>query len=296
MLLLFIGNDRTLIEEQIEYALVCHGFNKYQSIENPQQAYLNCLTHGLTSVNTATLLEVNQSDLELDLSLIPRLAKSKNLLFIVCPSWNNKTKLGQALKPYLQIQAQLPSNWNKKEINKAIDFYAGQLGLTLSDEVKEYLRVALNNNFPQLRSGLSTVALLSTNPTLALVRQIIPSEYATAIELKEMILLKRRKEIPAYVQKLKGIVPEQVILASLSTQFTTMMQSAIALSNNLADPEVAKFAGISNVKRLYFIKQEALMGSVEQFIWLNKVINDTQRQLQYSNCDLSAKLILMTCW
>lgn len=296
MLLLFIGDDRTLIEEQIEYALVCHGFNKYQSIENPQQAYLNCLTHGLTSVNTATLLYVNQSDLELDLSLIPRLAKSKNLLFIVCPSWNSKTKLGQALKSYLQSQAQLPSNWNKKEINKAIDFYAGQLGLTLRYEVKEYLRVALNNNFPQLRSGLSTVALLSTNPTLELVRQVIPSEYATAIELKEMILLKRRKEIPAYVQKLKGIVSEQVILASLSTQFTTVMQSVIALSNNLSDPEVAKFAGISNVKRLYFIKQEAQMGSVEQFVWLSKVIQDTQRQLQYNNCDLSAKLMLMTCW
>lgn len=204
--------------------------------------------------------------------------------------------MGQALKPYLQSQAQLPSNWNKKEIDKGIDFYAGQLGITLSYEVKEYLKVALNNNFPQLRSGLSTVALLSTNPTLELVRQIIPSEYATAIELKEMILLKKRKEIPAYVQKLKGIVPEQVILASLSTQFTTVMQSAIALSNNLSDPEVAKFAGISNVKRLYFIKQEVQMGSVEQFVWLNKVIQDTQRQLQYGNSDLSAKLILMTCW
>lgn len=276
--------------------MVCYGFDKYQSVENPQQAYLKCLTHGLTSVNTATLLEVNQSDLELDLSLIPRLAKSKNLLFIVCPSWKSQTKLGQALKPYLQSQAQLPSNWNKKEIDKGIDFYAGQLGLTLSYEVKEYLRVALNNNFPPLRSGLSTVALLSPNPTLELVRQIIPSEYATAIELKEMILLKRRKEIPAYVQKLKGIVPEQVILASLSTQFTTMMQSEIALSKNLSDREVAKFAEISNVKRLYFIKQEVQMGSVEQFVWLNKVIQDTQRQLQYGNCDLSAKLMLMTCW
>lgn len=296
MLLLFIGDDRTLIEEQIEYALVCHGFNKYHSIENPQQAYLNCLTNGLTSVRTATLLYVSQSDLELDLSLIPRLAKSKNLLFIVCPSWNSKTKFGQALKPYLQSQAQLPSNWNKKEIDQGIDFYAGQLGITLSYEVKDYLRVALNNNFPQLRSGLSTVALLSTNPTLELVRQIIPSEYATAIELKKMILLKKRKEIPAYVQKLKGIVPEQVILVSLSTQFTTVMQSAIALSNNLGDLEVAKFAGISNVKQLYFIKQEVQMGSVDQFVWLNKVIQDTQRQLQYSNCDLSAKLMLMTCW
>lgn len=48
MFLLFVGDDRTLIEEQIEYAMVCHEFNKYQSRENPQQAYLKCLTHGLT--------------------------------------------------------------------------------------------------------------------------------------------------------------------------------------------------------------------------------------------------------
>ena len=305
MIFLFTGNDKTLIQEQIKYILKSHGLNKCHTSSEPQQAYLECLNRNLISPLTATLLETNQRDLKLDLKLIPRLVKSPNLLLIVSDSWDNRTQVGQALKPYLVSHADLPNNWNQKDINRGIDFYAGQLGLNLSFEVKEYLRLALNNNFPMLRSGLSTVALLSVNPTLNLVRQVIPSEYATAIELKEMILHKRRGEIPAYLAKLKSHVPDRVVLASLRTQFNLLLQTAIALralakpialKQNLSDKDIAKLAGIGNVKRLYFLRQELEQISIEQLIWLNKLIEDTQRRLQYNTCDLSARLMLMCCW
>ncbi len=93
--------------------------------------------------------------------------------------------------------SKLPSNWNKQGIDRGIDFYASQLGLNLSSEVKEYLCHALNNNFSMLRNGLGTIAVLSNNPNLALVREVIPSEYASAIELKDIILQRRRSEIPS---------------------------------------------------------------------------------------------------
>ncbi|MDJ0593756.1 MAG: hypothetical protein QNJ72_27885 [Pleurocapsa sp. MO_226.B13] len=296
MIFLFTGNDKTLIQEQIKYILKSHELNKYHTSSEPQQADLECLNRNLISPRTATLLETSQRDLKLDLKLIPRLVKSPNLLLIVSQSWDNRTKVGQALKPYLVSHADLPSNCHKKEIERGIDFYAGQLGLNLSFEVKEYLRLALNNNFPMLRSGLSTVALLSTNPTLDLVRQVIPSEYATAIELKEMILHKRRGEIPAYLTKLKSHVPDKVVLASLRTQFNLLLQTAIALKQNLNDKDIAKLAGIGNVKRLYFLRQELEQISIEQLIWLNRLIEDTQRRLQYNTCDLAARLMLMCCY
>ena len=270
MIFLFTGDDLSLIYKQAEHILKAHGLSKYRKSQQPSSAYISCL--------------------------IPRLAKSQNLLFIVSQSWNNRTKIGQALKPYLVTHADLPSSGHKKDIDRGIDFYARQLGMNLTFEVREYLRLALNNNFALLNSGLATIALISTNPNLELVSQIIPSEYATAIDLKEMILQRKRSEISAYVDKLSSHVPDKVILASLKTQFNLLLQTAIALKQNLSDRDVATFAGISNVKRLYFIRKELEQISIEQLIWLNSLIEHTQKQLSYRGYNLSAKLILMCYW
>ncbi len=305
MIFLITGTDRTLIEEQIKYILNGYGLEKYRNIETPQPANLECLNHSLISPITATLLETVPKDLNLDLKLIPRLVKSQNLLFIVCQNWNSQTKIGQALKPYLVSHTDLPSNWNKKDINQGIDFYARQWNLNLTYEVKEYLRLALNNNFPLLRSGLSTVALLSTNPTLDLIKQIIPSEYATAIELKEMILQRKQAEIKAYAAKLACRIPDKVVIASLITQFNLLLQTAIALralakpiaiKQNLEDKEIAKFAEIGNTKRIYFLRRELEQISLEQLIWLNELSQKTKYDLQHNSCNLSARLMLMCRW
>ena len=296
MIFLITGTDRTLIEEQIKYILNSYGLEKYRNIEIPQQAYLECLNHSLIDPLTATLLLTVPKDLKLDLKLIPRLDKSQNLLFIVCQNWHSQTKIGQALKPYLVSHTNLPNNWNQKDINQGIDFYARQWNLNLTYEVKEYLRLALNNNFSLLRSGLSTVALLSTNPTLDLIKQIIPSEYATAIELKEMILQRKRAEIKAIAAKLTCCIPDKVIIASLSTQFNLLLQTAIAIKQNLEDQEIAKLAEISNPKRIYFLRRELEQISLEQLIWLNELSHKTKYDLQHNTCNLSARLMLMCCW
>ncbi|MGV2831779.1 hypothetical protein [Myxosarcina sp. GI1(2024)] len=143
---------------------------------------------------------------------------------------------------------------------------------------------------------MATIAVLSTNPNLALVKEVIPSEYASAIELKEMILQRRRSEIPNYVTKLTAFTDGRAILASLGTQFTLLMQTAIGIRSNLNDAEIAKFAQIGNVKRLYFLRGELQHISVEQLVWLNNQIKTTKHQLTYNACNLTAKLMLMCCY
>ena len=296
MILLFTGDDRTLIQHQIKHLLKEAGLSRLDNINDCRRACLKCLSRGIDRKASATLLEVCIQDLAVDLNMIPRLAKSKNLLFIICEGFSTKTKLGKALKAYIISNVSLPNNWNKKNISRAIDFYAKQHGLTLSSVVIDYLYQALNNDFALLNSGLSTLALLSNDPPLELVKQIIPSQYATAIELKELILARKIRELPQYIQKLQGLVPDRVIITSLATQFTLLMQTAIAIEQNLNDREVAKFANIRNVNRLYFIKRELRSISVEQLVWLNTVIRDTKLKLQFNRCDLSARLILMCCY
>ncbi|MDJ0596002.1 MAG: hypothetical protein QNJ72_39475 [Pleurocapsa sp. MO_226.B13] len=296
MIFLFSGNDKILIEQQIEHILSQYQLSKYSKFEDSKEAYLRCLTISLLTKVTATVIELPQVQLDLDISMVSRLHKSKNLLFIVCPSFNSRTKLGEALKPYLVSNSSLPNNWNKQGIKQAIDFYARQFGLNLTPEVKAYLHLALNNNFSLLRSGLDSLALLSTNPPLDLVKEVVPDLYATAIDLKQLILQRKRGEIKSYVTKLRAFAHDQVILASLGTQFTMLMQTAIGIQQNLSDTDIAKLAGIKNVKRLYFLRQELEHISIEQLIWLNRSIKDTQRQLNYNTCDLTARLMMMCCW
>lgn len=296
MILVFTGNDRTLVQQQIKHILKENNLAKVNQQNSCKQACLSCLSRGFTKEITASLLEVSSQELKIDIKTVSRLAKSKNLLFIVCEGLSLRTKLGKTLKPYIVSNVDLPNNWNSKDINKAIDFYAQNYNLTLSYVVKDYLRQALNNNFALLNSGLSTLALMSHNPSLELVREVIPSEYATAIDLKEMILAKQKQELPEYILKLQGLVPDRVIVASLATQFTLLMQSAIALSQDLSDGQVAKFAGISNVKRLYFIKQDLATVTVEQLVWLNTILRNTKNDLKYNRCDLLARLMLMCCY
>lgn len=297
MLFILTGNDQTLIEQHIRQILASYKLKKYSTLEDIKQASIRCLTFNLMGEVTATVLETSHQELKyLDLSQIPRLNKSKNLLFLILENLDNRTKLGQALKPYLVSDSKLPPNWNKQGIDLGIAFYADQLGVNLSSEVKEYLCHALNNNFSMLRNGLETIAVLSSNPNLALVKEVIPSEYASTIELKEMILQRRRVEIPDYIAKLTAFTHEGKILSSLETQFTLLIQTAIGIRNNLGDAQIAKFAQIKNVKRLYFLRQELRQISVEQLVWLNNQIKETKEMPNYNNNNLKARLILMCCY
>ena len=297
MLFILTGNDRALIEQHIKQILASYRLEKYSTLKDIKQACINCLTFNLTGEVTATVLELSEGESKhLNPNQIPRLNKSRNLLFLILESLDSRTKVAQALKPYIVSDSKLPSNWNSQGIDRGIDFYAGQLGLNLSSEVKEYLRHALNNNFSMLHNGLETIAVLSSNPNLALVREVIPSEYASAIELKEMILQRRRSEIPSYIIKLKTFTGDRSILSSLGTQFTLLMQTAIGINSNLNDAEIAKFAQIGNVKRLYFLRRELQQVSVEQLVWLNKQIETTKHESTHNTCNLTAKLMLMCCY
>ena len=86
MIFLFTGDDRSLIYKQAEHILKTHGLSEYRKSQQPQLAYINCLTRSLIAPKTATLLETSQEELKLDLKLIPRLVKSQNLLFIIWSS------------------------------------------------------------------------------------------------------------------------------------------------------------------------------------------------------------------
>ena len=297
MLFILTGNDRALIEQHIKQILASYRLEKYSTLEDIKQACINCLTLNLMGEVKAAILELSEGESKhLDLNQIPRLNKSKNLLFLILENFDSRTKVAQALKPYLVSNSKLPPNWNRQGIDRGIDFYADRLGLNLSFEVKEYLRHALNNNFSLLRNGLETIAVLSSNPNLALIREVILSEYASAIELKEMILQRRRSEIPSYIIKLKTFTGDRSILSSLGTQFTLLMQTAIGINSNFNDAEIAEFAQIGNVKRMYFLRRELQQVSVEQLVWLNKQIETTKHELTHNTCNLTAKLMLMCCY
>ena len=74
------------------------------------------------------------------------------------------------------------------------------------------------------------------------------------------------------------------------------MQTAVGINSNLNDSEIAEFAQIGNVKRLYFLRRELQQVSVEELVWLNNQIETTKHELTHNTCNLKAKLMLMCCY
>ena len=297
MIYLFAGNDITHHQQQIDILLAEKGLTKYSQLEDLESAYWRCLNRSLLSEITVTIISLYARDLaKLKLDRLPLLHSSPNLLIIICVDFVRQTKIGKAFQPYLVNNASVPNNWDKRGIAQNIDFYANQLGLYLTPKVKEYLLQAVNNNFPLLHNGLKTVAILSGQPDLALIREIIPSEYANSIELKEMILRRQRAKIPDYITKLIALNKQRTILGGLSYQFTLLMQTAVAIEANLSDDQISRLAGIGNTKRIYFLRRELKQVSIPQLIWLNHQISTNRYELYNNLPYLKAKLLHMCCY
>lgn len=297
MIYLFAGNDITHHQQQIDILLAEKGLTKYSQLEDLESAYWRCLNRSLLSEITVTIISLYARDLaKLKLERLPLLHSSPNLLIIICVDFVRQTKIGKAFQPYLVNNASVPNNWDKRGIAQNIDFYANQLGLYLTPKVKEYLLQAVNNNFPLLHNGLKTVAILSGQPDLALIREIIPSEYANSIELKEMILRRQRAKIPDYITKLIALNKQRTILGGLSYQFTLLMQTAVAIEANLSDDQISRLAGIGNTKRIYFLRRELKQVSIPQLIWLNHQISTNRYELYNNLPYLKVKLLHMCCY
>ncbi|MEL6439146.1 MAG: hypothetical protein AAFQ80_07845 [Cyanobacteria bacterium J06621_8] len=297
MLYLFIGNDFTAHQIQISKLLGEMNLHPPKVIEDLKSGCSRCLTNSLLSEVTVTKVSVQTQDLKfLEPKLIKRLHSSLNVLILLCQDFNGQAKVGKILEPYVYASASLPNTWDKRGIKQNIDLYAKRLGLYLSPGVKEYLVEAVNNDLPVIYNGLSTISLLSSKPEMELVRQIIPSIYASSIELKDMILERRRDWIPEYLDRLVLITTkQQAIIGALKYQFSTLLQVAVGIDAALDNQGIAQIADINNPKRIYYLRQELQQVSVPQLVWLNQQLLEADKSYYSLPC-LKAKLVYMCCY
>ena len=96
--------------------------------------------------------------------------------------------------------------------------------------------------------------------------------------------------------KLESVTSNLSVIGSLSTQFTTLMQVAIGIKQGLSDRDLTQFSKLSNVKRLFYLRQELKKISVEQLIWLNRELEVCHHQLIYGKCNFKAKLLYLANW
>lgn len=294
MLKVYSGTDRALIDTQIDSVLNQQNLQA-SKCDDPTKARHRCSSHSLLDPRTATILETSLKELNWSRRQILVMAKSPNLLFVICPSWDERSKTAKLLAGYV-TKLELPSQWKKQDLKNAVTFYGNKHGLHLTPDVTQYLFEALNNNFAVLDNRLSTLALLTNSPSLELVKELIPNEYATAIELKDLILNKDMNAIAICSDRLENVTSKLSIIASLSTQFTSLMQVAIGIERGLSDRDLAKFSKLSNVKRLYYLRQELKKISVEQLVWLNRETEKCRSSLIYGKCNFKAKLLYLASW
>ena len=112
MISVFTGDDRTLIQHQIKHILTEAGLAEPNNIDDCQQACLRCLSRGIDKQVSATLLFVSARELEIDPNMVPRLARSKNLLFFI------QQQLVQARIEEKENQYQSPRTKREKNITR----------------------------------------------------------------------------------------------------------------------------------------------------------------------------------
>lgn len=158
--------------------------------------------------------------------------------------------------------------WRTDLIEGAIALQAKQQNLRLSQSVISYLATAIGNDRAQIDTEVAKLSTYADGKalTLANAKCLVPNTQSSALQLAESIRTgNTQKVVNLVTQLLLRSEAPLLILATLITQFRTWLwvKSALASATPLRDTELADCCGISNPKRLYYLRQEVSEISIQ---------------------------------
>lgn len=139
--------------------------------------------------------------------------------------------------------------------------------LRLTKLAIKYLAEAIGNDTEAIASNLQKLYCATTYSefTLKEIKQLVPNNNGTALELADALRRCQTKEIARLLDNLLSKAEHPLkILATLSTQFKNWLWVKAAIASGLNDnAEIAKTCAIGNPKRLYFLRDEVKNVSLE---------------------------------
>ncbi|NES97854.1 MAG: DNA polymerase III subunit delta [Desertifilum sp. SIO1I2] len=189
------------------------------------------------------------------------------ILVLTAKSLDKRTKLAKWLmQQATTLNYSQLSPWDTLRIERAVTTQARAKGLKLSSTIVRYLGMAIGTDSYRLATELNKLKLLGNSLTIQQVKQLVPDTNHTALELADAVRTRNAHQLVALLDALQNTHPNQLI-ATLNTQFRTWLWVKAALSHSISgDCTIASVCGLSNPKRLYYLKQEVAQTSLTRLI------------------------------
>lgn len=271
MISILIGNDTYAIEREVEnFKTQTHplwrDFNIHRFDASSLDAALSAAAsvpfgggNKLIIVENGDFKQFGEMGLEL-LQILPQLPATTHLVFTAAVI-DKRLKVVKHLLQFGNLKEfTLIPPWRTDLIESAIATTAKQMNLSIARDAISYLAVAIGNDSARRVSELEKLAIYAAGDriTKESAKILVPATTANCFQLAEALL---NGQAVGAIKVLDELLSRAefplAIIATLQTQFKTWLWVKATLnSGQRSDSEIASMCGISNPKRLYFLKQE----------------------------------------
>jgi DNA polymerase-3 subunit delta len=271
MISLLIGNDTYAIEREVEnFKTQAHplwrDFNIHRFDASSLDAALSAAAsvpfgggNKLIVVENCDFKQFGEMGLEL-LQILPQLPGTTHLVFTAAVI-DKRLKVVKHLLLFGKLKEfTLLPPWRTDLIESAIATTAKQMNLSIARDAVSYLAVAIGNDSARMVCELEKLAIYTDGEriTKEAAKALVPATTASSFQLAEALLRGQSLVVIKILDELLSRAEFPLaIIATVQTQFRTWLWVKATISSlHRSDSEIASMCGISNPKRLYFIKQE----------------------------------------
>ncbi len=271
MISILIGNDTYAIEREVEkFKTQVHplwrDFNIHRFDASSLDAALSAAAsvpfgggNKLIVVENCDFKQFGEMGLEL-LQILPQLPATTHLVFTAA-AIDKRLKVVKHLLQFGNLKEfTLIPPWRTDLIESAIATTAKQMNLSIARDAVSYLAVAIGNDSARMVCELEKLAIYTDGEriTKEAAKALVPATTASSFQLAEALLRGQSLVVIKILDELLSRAEFPLaIIATVQTQFRTWLWvKATIISLHRSDSEIASMCGISNPKRLYFLKQE----------------------------------------
>ncbi|MDH6056296.1 DNA polymerase III subunit delta [Umezakia ovalisporum] len=184
--------------------------------------------------------------------------------------------------------------WKTELLVQSVNQVAQAVGVKLTAQAAEILAEAVGNDTRLLYNEMKKLHLYTSNHNQPLdvdsITQLVRNTTQNSLQLAAAIRIgETAKALTILTDLINAAEPGLRIVATLIGQFRTWLLVKTAMENGERNPQdIAKFAEISNPKRIYFLQQEVKLLSVQQLISCLPLLLELEVSLKQGATEVSA--------
>ncbi len=188
----------------------------------------------------------------------------------------------------------LVPNWDKIGIRNLISRLIKEHKLLVTPFALDYLQEAIGNDTALADSELAKLAIYANGKKLELdeVKELVSNNNTDYLGLKTMILRGHPHVAIEQLNKLLDSNEQPLkIVATLISAFRDWLITKAGVEAKLTDVQIAEIAGITNYKRVYYLRNEIQYAKVEKLKQVLLILIQTETELKSGTDSLTNRVV-----